>query len=235
MTAPYLSVVLPCRDQADHIERVLASYAEPLQAVSGGYELVVVPNACRDATPEIVAALAARDPRMRIVDNPEGGWGLSVLTGLAAARGRMLCYTNTARTDPRQVPALLAAAERAGGCIAKVRRVHRGAAVREIGSWLYNLEARIVLGIHAGDVNGTPKIFPRGVYDRLALESVGDLLDLELLAKARRLAVPVVEMPVEGFARHGGRSRTGLTSAWRMYSGAFRLRRTLAGFAPPPR
>jgi glycosyltransferase involved in cell wall biosynthesis len=136
MTAPYLSVVLPCRDQADHIERVLASYAEPLQTVAGGYELVVVPNACRDATPEIVAALAARDPRMRIVDNPEGGWGLSVLRGLAAARGRMLCYTNTARTDPRQVPELLAAAERAGECIAKVRRVHRGAPVREIGSWL---------------------------------------------------------------------------------------------------
>jgi glycosyltransferase involved in cell wall biosynthesis len=229
LSALLLSVVLPCRNQADHIARVLESYATPLGALPGGYELVVVPNACTDATPQVVQDLAARDPHIRAVPIVLGGWGRAVLAGLAAARGQWLCYTNSARTDPEHVPALLELARAHGEAVAKVRREHRGAPLREVGSWLYNLEARLLFGIRARDVNGTPKILPRALYERITLESVDDLLDLELLAKAGRHGVPVVEMPVEGFKRHGGRSSTGLQSAWRMYVGALARRARWAG------
>jgi glycosyltransferase involved in cell wall biosynthesis len=217
-----LSVVLPCRNQADHIERVLRSYAAPLAGLD--YELVVVPNACSDRTAEIARAVAAGDPRVRVVENPEGGWGRSVLTGLAAARGRLLCYTNSARTDPAHIPALLGLYEAHAPCLAKVRREERAAPLREIGSWLYNLEGRLLFGIRARDVNGTPKLLSRELYAGLDLRSPGDLLDLELMAKAARRGVPVVELPVKGFARHGGKSSTRLGSAWRMYVGALKLR-----------
>ena len=36
----------------------------------------------------------------------------------------------------------------------KVRRVKRGAPIREVGSWLYNLEARLLFGVRAADVKG---------------------------------------------------------------------------------
>jgi hypothetical protein len=51
---------------------------------------------------------------------------------------------------------------------------------------------------------------------------------MELLAKVTRLGVPVVELTASGFKRHGGRSSTNVASAFRMYAGAFRLRRTIA-------
>jgi glycosyltransferase involved in cell wall biosynthesis len=224
-----LSVVLPCRNQADHIARVLESYKAPLAGLAGGYELVVVPNACTDATPRIVQDLAALDPHVRAVPIPLGGWGRAVLAGLTAARGEWLCYANSARTDPAHVPALLELARARGEAVAKVRRERRGAPLRETGSWLYNLEARVLFGIRVRDVNGTPKVLPRTLYDRLDLHSLDDLLDLELLAQAARRGVPIVEMPVAGFKRHGGRSSTGFRSAWRMYVGALALRGRLAG------
>jgi hypothetical protein len=180
-----------------------------------------------------VRTLAAADPRIRVVDNPRGGWGLSVRTGLGAARGTVLCYTNSARTDPAHVRELLEIYLAHAPCLAKVRREQRAAPLREAGSWLFNLEGRALFGVRSADVNGTPKMMPREVYERLRLESDGDLLDLELLAKARRLRIPVVEMPVPGFRRHGGRSSTSLKSAWRMYSGAVRLRRALSAFPGP--
>jgi len=40
-----LSVVLPCRNQGDHIEAVLRSYAGPLRSTALAYEIIVVPNA----------------------------------------------------------------------------------------------------------------------------------------------------------------------------------------------
>lgn len=231
MSDVFLSVVLPCRNQEDHIEVVLRSYAGPLGRAGRSYELVVVPNACSDRTAEIVRSVAEGDPRIRVVENPRGGWGLSVLTGLAAARGSMLCYTNSARTDPEHVVAVLDLSLRTGPCLAKARRGGRGAPLREAGSWLYNLEGRLLFGIGARDVNGTPKVLSRDLFQELRLFSEGDLLDLELMAKVSRLDIPIVELPVEGFTRHGGRSSTNLKTAWAMYTGALKLRRMLADTA----
>ena len=226
--SPYLSVILPCRNQADHIGRVLDSYFAPLDAVEGGYELVVVPNACTDRTEDVVAELARRDPRIRSVYNPRGGWGLSVLTGLRAARGEVLCYTNSARTDPKCLPSLLDLLRQRPSALVKICRIKRNAPLREIGSLLYNIEGQLLFGIRSPDVNGTPKLFSRRFFERAAVESEGDLLDLELMAQAGRLGVPVVEVPQAGFHRHGGKSSTTFHSAWQMYSGAWRLRQRMA-------
>jgi len=226
----FLSVVLPCRDQADHIAEVLKAYGPPLDGIGRAYELVVVPNACTDDTCAVVNKLAQSNARIRAVENPKGGWGLSVLTGLAAARGEVLCYTNSARTNPAHIADLLALYERSAFCLAKVRREKRGMVMRELGSWLYNLEAKLLYGIRASDVNGTPKMMPRALYERLDLFSPGDLLDLELLAKVTRLGTPVVEMPVAGFKRHGGKSSTNMKSAWDMYVGALKLHKALRYF-----
>ncbi|MEK7476322.1 MAG: glycosyltransferase [Candidatus Coatesbacteria bacterium] len=225
--APELSIVLPFRNQADHVERVLGAYPPALEAAGIPYEIVAVPNGCSDETPAIVARLAAADPRVRMVGNPAGGWGRSVRMGLAAASGATLCYTNSARTDPVTVVALLALYRTAGRGVAKATRSARGAPVRELGSWAFNLEARVLFGVTGADVNGTPKILSRELLDRLALREDGDLLDLELLAGAARLREPVAELAVTGFRRHGGVSTTTYLSALRMYAGAIRLRMIL--------
>jgi hypothetical protein len=95
--------------------------------------------------------------------------------------------------------------------------------LREAGSWLYNLEARVLFGVRCDDVNGTPKVFSRALYERLILAQDGDTLDLELIAQATRLGVTIVDVPAAGFKRHGGKSSTTFSSAWRMYSGALRM------------
>jgi glycosyltransferase involved in cell wall biosynthesis len=219
-----LSLILPCRNQADHVGEILPRYVEPLDALGVPFELVVVPNASTDSTEQVVAELARRDARIRVAPNPAGGWGLSVRTGLDAARGAILAYTNTARTDPAIVPDFVRRyLDRGGGCVVKARREARQAPVREIGSFLYNLEARACFGIRCGDVNGTPKVFDAGLYRSMRLTSAGDLLDLELMAGAARRRVPVFEVPVRGFSRHGGKSSTTWKSALKMYGGALRL------------
>ena len=90
--------------------------------------------------------------------------------------------------------------------------------------YLRNLEARLCFGIRCSDVNGTPKVFARALYAAARLREPGDLLDLELMVAAHRRGVRVIEVPVRGFSRHGGRSSTTLKSAWLMYRGALRLR-----------
>jgi glycosyltransferase involved in cell wall biosynthesis len=228
---PWLSVVLPCRDQADHIRAVLRGHAEALRELGRPFEILAVENASRDATRAEAEAAAGELAGVRVLQNPEGGWGRSVLAGLRAARGAVLCYANSARTRPEQLVAVVRLHQAAAPCLAKVRRVERGATLRQAGSWLYNLEARLLFGVRTSDVNGTPKVIDRATWERADLREVGDLIDLELLARARRLGVPVVELTVEGFSRYGGRSRTGFGSGWRMYRGALSLWRRLRSAA----
>jgi hypothetical protein len=218
-----VSVVLPCRNQADHIGQVLQGYTQPLEALGLPFELVVVPNANTDNTTQVVAELAQREPRIRLVENPWGGWGRSVRAGLAAATGDVLVYTNTARTDPAAVPLFIRRYVADQACLVKASRRARHAPLREVGSLLYNLEGRALFGLSCTDVNGTPKVFARDLYEQIGLAEDGDLLDLELMAGAARLGVPVIEIPTTGFRRHGGKSSTTLASAWHMYAGAFTL------------
>jgi hypothetical protein len=215
--------VLPCRNQADHIGRLIPRYAAALEREGLTFELVVVPNASTDGTGEVVAALAVADPRVRCVPNPPGGWGRSVRVGLRAARGDVLVYTNTARTDPDAVPEFVRRHREHPRAVIKASRRARKAPLREVGSWVYNLQARVLFGVPCRDVNGTPKVFGRDLYDRLNLTENGDLLDLELIAQAATTGATVVEVPTYGFHRHAGRSSTTFRSAWRMYGGAVRL------------
>jgi glycosyltransferase involved in cell wall biosynthesis len=224
MSAPAVSVVLPCRNQADHIGMILPRYLAPLEALGLPFELVIVPNASTDRTQEVVEALARHDARIRVVPNPQGGWGRSVRTGLDAAAGHILAYTNTARTDPDALPRFVRHYLEHQPCVVKARREARNAPMRELGSALYNLEGRVLFGIAVQDVNGTPKVMSREFYGSLHLRANDDLLDMELMAQAARRRFPVVEIPVEGFKRHGGKSSTTFRSAWRMYRGAVQLR-----------
>jgi hypothetical protein len=216
-----VSLVLPCRNQADHIGRILENYLAALEGLGTPFELVVVPNANTDSTPEIVERLGAADPRIRVVENPLGGWGRSVRTGLAFARGSVLSYTNTARTDPASMPDFIRRYLTSGVALVKARRAARHAPLREFGSMLYNLEAKLCFRVNCRDVNGTPKVFGRSLYETADLSADGDLLDLELMRHVAALGKKVIEVPVRGFKRHGGKSSTTLKSAWKMYAGAF--------------
>jgi glycosyltransferase involved in cell wall biosynthesis len=78
--APAISVVIPCRNEKDHIEGVIRSVLEQEQP-QGGYELILADGMSDDGTREILERMAEREPRLRIIDNP----GQIVSTGLNAA------------------------------------------------------------------------------------------------------------------------------------------------------
>jgi hypothetical protein len=86
--APFVSVVLPCWNNAATIERALASALE-LRSVP--LEVIVIDDGSTDGTPEIVRRIAAADPRLRLEVLPDNG-GVSVARnrGLELVRGEWL-------------------------------------------------------------------------------------------------------------------------------------------------
>lgn len=66
---PAVSVVIPCRNERDHIEDCLRSVLAQ-EPVPGGFEVIVADGMSDDGTREILSALSTIDKRLRIIDNP---------------------------------------------------------------------------------------------------------------------------------------------------------------------
>ncbi len=221
------SVVLPVSNQADHIAGVVQRYLEALAPLPLDPELILVVNASRDASLGVCQGLASQDTRIRVVHLELRGWGRAVRAGLAEARGSLVCYTNSARTSGEDLAALLGEALRREHTVIKARRMIRDSAKRRIGSFLYNLECRLLLGSETWDVNGTPKVFPREFEPLLRLDREDDLIDAEFMAVCKRRGYPVFEVRITTTGRHGGKSTTGYKSAVGMYRGVLGVRRAL--------
>jgi len=86
-----LSVVIAARDAAGTIREQLAALAG--QAWAGAWEVVVVDNGSTDATRDIVAAVAAGWPALRLVDATGGvGPAYARNAGARVAAGRSLSF-----------------------------------------------------------------------------------------------------------------------------------------------
>jgi glycosyltransferase involved in cell wall biosynthesis len=102
---PLVSVVLPCRNEAGHIERCLASVLGQ-DTPEGGMEIIAADGMSTDGTREYLDDMARRHPQLRVLSNP----GRIVSTGLnaaiRAARGaiivRMDAHTTYASDYVRQ-------------------------------------------------------------------------------------------------------------------------------------
>jgi glycosyltransferase involved in cell wall biosynthesis len=217
-----VSIVLPVHDQADHIESVVASFEAALAHLRCRHELILVSNACRDESPAICASLARSFDTIRVIDTPLPGWGRAVKLGLREAKGSVVGYTNTARTNPDQLATLVLQALLHRDSVVKATRVGR-AGLRRVGSSLYNWESRLLFQLASSDINGTPKFFPRHFTCLLMLSNDDDLIDLEFVRICRDNSYPILEVPIFGRPRHGGESTTWFTTAFRLYVGAFRM------------
>jgi dolichol-phosphate mannosyltransferase len=223
-----VSLVLPVRNQSDHIAQIVRGHAATLQEIGVPHEIVLVPNGSRDGTDAVCAELAVALPVVRVVNLAQDGWGRAVRCGIAASQGDLICYTNSARTRPEDIKLIVDFALRNPGTVVKATRTFRHSWLRWIGSQLYNRLCVGLFKLRCTDINGTPKLFPRtATTPLLNLSRDDDLIDLEFMWLCLHDRLSVVEIPIHADSRHGGVSSTGWKTAWNLYSGAIRFWRDL--------
>jgi len=222
-----ISIILPVHNQEDHIAEIVRDYQSALSKVPATCELILVTNACRDCSPQVCQELASKSETVKHIDTKNGGWGRSVKLGLKEATGDILCYTNSARTSSEILTLVLLYAIAYPKVVVKANRKIRESLRRRLGSLIYNLECRAFFDLPTWDINGTPKVFPRSFEKLLQLERDDDLIDAEFNAICRREEYPLIEVPVLSTKRHGGKSTTNISSAVKMYWGAYELWRKM--------
>ena len=86
---PFVTIVIPSFNEESYIEGVVRGALEQ-RWPADRLEVLVVDGRSQDATREIVARMAAADPRVRLLDNPARYQSAGMNVAIAAARGDVI-------------------------------------------------------------------------------------------------------------------------------------------------
>ncbi len=227
MNNPEYSIILPLYNQAEHIDYIVDEYKKTLDKEGISYEVLLIINASKDDSYSKAIEMTGSLPAFRVFNLDKGGWGRAVRYGIEKAQGNLICYTNSARTNPADLAMILRYAGVNKDNVIKANRIVRDSFLRKLGSVIFNLEYRFLFRFPVWDVNGTPKVFPAKILKSMDIISKGDLIDAEVMAICARQKVMLIEIPIRVHTRISGKSTTGIMSAIKMYWGLLRLRRML--------
>jgi dolichol-phosphate mannosyltransferase len=169
-----LSVVIPAHDEAAVIEPTLHALRDQLAAGGLDYEIVVVDDGSRDGTADVVARVAAADPRVRCVRNDGApGFGRAVRKGLDVFIGDAVVVAMAdGSDDPRDVVLYYRVLEAGYDC-AFGSRFMPGAEVRgypplkRVINRVVNTAIRVVFRHGYNDTTNAFKAYRREVIEQL--------------------------------------------------------------------
>lgn len=179
---PLVSIVLPCRNEAGHIETCIQSILAQ-EPPDGGVEIIAADGMSTDGTREYLEQVARQHPQLRVLNNP----GRIVSTGLnaaiRAARGevivRMDAHTTYAADYVRQCLAVMeeTGADNVGGPMRTRAETFREKAIRAVfhSTWAVG-GARS----HQTDYEGYVDTVIYGCWKKSVFDRIG-LFDEELV------------------------------------------------------
>ena len=208
---PRLSIVVPAYNEGAGIVTCLDRI---LEAVTLPCEVLVVYDSPDDTTAPPTAAYAARDPRVVPLLNAHGrGPASAIRSGVDAARAPVVVVTMAdGSDDPQQIDQLARLVERGVVVAAASRYVQGGQQVG--GPWLKGtlsrlagLSLNLVARVGTHDATNSFKAYSRDFLRQVGIESsAGFEMGIEMVAKARRLRLPVAEVPTIWLDRRSGQS-----------------------------
>ena len=115
---PSVSVIIPIYNTERYLRECLDSV---LSQTLRGIEVICVNDGSTDGSLSVMREYEARDPRVRVVDKPNGGYGHSVNRGLSEARGEYVAIVEPDDfIDAHMYEDLMAAARLSGDTAADV-------------------------------------------------------------------------------------------------------------------
>jgi dolichol-phosphate mannosyltransferase len=202
-----LSVVIPAHDEAETIGPTLRDVVAALARHELDYEVVVVDDASRDGTAEVVAAIAAEDERVRCIRSPyTGGFGYAVRAGLECFTGDAVAIVMADGSDDPDDLVLYFRVLEAGYDCAFGSRFMPGASVVGYPRLKRLLNRAVNTGIRMlfqHGYNDTTNAFK--MYRREVIEQIGPLLSPHFNL--------TVELPLKAIVR--GFSYAIVPTSWR--------------------
>lgn len=214
-SAPELSVVIPCLDEAE----TLGGCIEKVQSVFRDHqiagEIIVADNGSTDDSPAIARRLG-----VRLISVKEKGYGNALRLGVEASYGKYVITGDAdASHDLSQIPLFLARLRQGYDLVIGNRfegAIQAGAMPplhRYLGTPVLTRVSKLLFRSPCGDQQCGFRGFSRAAFSRMNLRSTGMEFASEMVMKASCLRLRISEVPTTQFP--AGRRRPPHLRTWR--------------------
>ncbi|MBI4465782.1 MAG: glycosyltransferase family 2 protein [Acidobacteria bacterium] len=215
----FLSVVIPAYNEAYRITQTLLDVLRYLASRSETWEVVVVDDGSTDDTVEQVQKVCGEASHVRLLRHPTNrGKGSAVRTGMLAARGEFVLFTDADLSAPiAEMDRLLEPLRSGYDVVIGSRALRREwitahqSPLREFAGRFFNLCLRQITRLNFQDTQCGFKALRRetvqAIFSRQKISDFG--FDVEVLYLARKLGFRTLEVPVHWAHSEGTKVRLG--------------------------
>lgn len=210
----FLSVVIPCFNEEQNIRLgALDKVARYMEKQKYPWEVLIVDDGSIDESSLLIKQFVKGNGHFRLIENPHQGKAGTVVTGMLAAKGKYILFSDLDQATPLdQVEKLLPNFEKGFDIVIGSRHGRRAGApfLRRLMGPGFMMIRNMILGLGIDDTQCGFKAFKREVaqevFTKLKLYSshkstsgprVTAGFDVEVLYIARKLGFRIKEVPVE--------------------------------------
>ncbi|HOK66264.1 MAG TPA: glycosyltransferase family 2 protein [Anaerohalosphaeraceae bacterium] len=224
-----ISVFFPCFNERENLEPLVRQALDVLGKMGLDYEIIIVDDGSTDGTGALADALAAENPRIKVIHHPVNkGYGAALQSGFRAASKELIFYTDGDRQfDLNELPPLLPLIEQYD--IVSCYRINRQDGwIRRFNGFAWTRLVCLLFHLKLKDIDCSFKLYKRKIFDGMPLVSTGALIDTEVLARAVRKGYTITQVGVHHYPRRAGKA-TGakLRVIARAFYELFKLRNTI--------
>jgi glycosyltransferase involved in cell wall biosynthesis len=214
--ATLLSVVIPCLNEAENIERCVAAAWGAMEAAGIAGEVIVADNDSEDGSAELARLAGAR-----VVHEPRRGYGSAYIAGFRAARGAYILMADADLTyDFEEIPAFVRELQDGADMVIgdRMEHIHPGAMPwhhRYIGNPLLSGLLNILFHTGVSDAHCGMRAFRRDRLEVLQLRTTGMEFASEMVVRAAKERLVIREIPIEYHPRGGESKLSSFRDGWR--------------------
>ncbi len=211
-----ISLVIPVYNEEDSLPELIRRCLGVGRAIGREFELILVDDGSRDASPAIIEAQAAANPEVTgVFLNRNYGQHAAVMAGFARSRGEVVATLDAdLQNPPEEIPRLLAKIEEGHDVVGTVRRRRRDTAFRKTVSRWVNRMVRAATRVEMHDYGCMLRAYRRPIVEDL-LASRESTRFIPVLANS--FALNPAEIEVDHAPRDAGASKYNIFRLLNLY------------------
>jgi glycosyltransferase involved in cell wall biosynthesis len=211
----YISFILPCRNEERTLKKCITQIRDILKEENIQGE-IIVSDSSDDRSPII-----ARKSKVTLIKHNEKGYGIAIRRGFEKSKGDIIVIGDADGTyDFSSLPQLIKKAANADLVIGSRLKgnIANGAMPwhhRYIGNPFLSGLLNILFGTYISDAHSGFRLIKRNAFEKLELKTTGMEFASEMIIKAAKNKMTIVEVPIDYFPRVGKSKLNSFSDGWR--------------------
>jgi glycosyltransferase involved in cell wall biosynthesis len=180
-----------------------------LPKLTDDYQIVVVDDGSKDGTGELLRALAAEYPFLKVIHHGVNrGYGAALITGFANCSKELVFYTDgDGQYDVEELPLLLKVFGDDVDVVNGYKISRSDPKYRIVAGLIYRSLMRILFRLNIKDVDCDFRLIRRELLAASQLTCDSGVICVEMVKRFQDLGCRIVEVPVHHYHRYQGRSQ----------------------------